>query len=386
MIILVFVFISVVFGAGANLLFITYEAEESNTNGEVLAFDTTYRSVSSESSGRRAVKLQKNGDYVEFKLKEASDGFILRFCIPDSSNGQGIQANISLYVNGTKSGQIELTSKFAWIYGNYPYTSTPDNLPHRYFDETKIFLSETLSAGSSIKFQKDAENSCEYFIIDLLEAEKVPELLYPNALPSHFVSISSFGAISSATQNSYTAFLNTLSNVTQSNKNVGGGSEYYSLFIPKGTYLINSTNGTIKLESDNISIVGNGFYYSSLIMAGSGNGFMIKANNILLRDFAIEGLVRQREGDPNICTAIESDYNILNMRQLTIQNVWIEHTTCGIWIHNMNGLLISGCRVRNVFADGIHLRKGTNNSVVENNHVRHSGDDGIAMCFLFFFY
>jgi hypothetical protein len=378
------IFIFVTCCVYADVPFLVYEAENSNTNGEILNYDTNYRTVSSEASGRRAVKLQRNGDYVEFELKEAADGLVVRFCIPDSSNGEGITANISLYVNNVKSQQIELTSKFSWVYGNYPYTSNPDSLSHRFFDEKKIVFEEVITSGTKIKFQKDAENNCEYFIIDLIESEKIPPPLYSGSLPSHFISITSFGAISSATQNSYSAFVNTLSNVTQSNRN--SGSDYYSLYIPTGNFLINSTGGTINLDSEHISIIGDGFYHSILTLAGKGNGFMIKSNNIVLRDFAISGLVRQREGDSNICTAIETDYNTLGMQNLTITNVWIEHTTCGIWIHNMNRLMISGCRVRNVFADGIHLRKGTNNSVVENNHVRHSGDDGIALCMFIFEY
>ena len=36
------------------------------------------------------------------------------------------------------------------------------------------------------------------------------------------------------------------------------------------------------------------------------------------------------------------------------------------------------CRIRNAFADGINLAKGTKNSLVENCHIRGTGDDALA--------
>jgi hypothetical protein len=43
-----------------------------------------------------------------------------------------------------------------------------------------------------------------------------------------------------------------------------------------------------------------------------------------------------------------------------------------------NGLIITGSRFRNLFADGVNFCNGTSNSVVENSHFRNTGDDALA--------
>ena len=44
----------------------------------------------------------------------------------------------------------------------------------------------------------------------------------------------------------------------------------------------------------------------------------------------------------------------------------------------MNGT-VRGCRVHFTYADGINLNRGSSNNLVELNHVRGSGDDGMAI-------
>jgi hypothetical protein len=63
----------------------------------------------------------------------------------------------------------------------------------------------------------------------------------------------------------------------------------------------------------------------------------------------------------------------------TLSNLWIEHIGVGYWAGpNADGLHVSGCRFRNLFADGVNLWKGTSNAVVENSHARNTGDDAFA--------
>jgi hypothetical protein len=68
-----------------------------------------------------------------------------------------------------------------------------------------------------------------------------------------------------------------------------------------------------------------------------------------------------------------------------IENVWAEHFDVGGWIGDYippinvsDGLLFFNCRIRNTFADGINLAKGTRNSVIDNCHFRGTGDDSTA--------
>jgi hypothetical protein len=66
-----------------------------------------------------------------------------------------------------------------------------------------------------------------------------------------------------------------------------------------------------------------------------------------------------------------------------IDDVWMEHFTTGPWIGQVNspqttGMTIHGCRVRDLYADGINLNTGTSNSTVEQSHARSTGDDSFA--------
>ncbi len=58
----------VIAGVGAPLEFVEYEAENGATNGRFVGPDRTFATLSSEASGRRAVVLEGQGDYVEFTL------------------------------------------------------------------------------------------------------------------------------------------------------------------------------------------------------------------------------------------------------------------------------------------------------------------------------
>jgi len=64
----------------------------------------------------------------------------------------------------------------------------------------------------------------------------------------------------------------------------------------------------------------------------------------------------------------------------TIQNVWIEHNKCGMWLDGpFDSLHITGVIIRNTFADGINFHKGITNSIVEQSILRNLGDDALAM-------
>src|SRR5450759_91592 len=71
-----------------------------------------------------------------------------------------------------------------------------------------------------------------------------------------------------------------------------------------------------------------------------------------------------------------------------IQNIWVEHCATGAWIAQYvqsagpayaDGFLMTNCRFRNTYADGINLCKGTSNAIVEHCNFRNNGDDGMAI-------
>jgi hypothetical protein len=70
-----------------------------------------------------------------------------------------------------------------------------------------------------------------------------------------------------------------------------------------------------------------------------------------------------------------------------VKNIWAEHFECGAWIAQYNrgnvlfadGFVLSHCRFRNNYADGINLCKGTQNAIVEHCSFRNNGDDDMAI-------
>lgn len=349
-------------GRGATVPFTKYEAEDAATNASKLGYGTNYQTQQSEASGRNAVKLQSTGQYVEFTLTKAAKGLVFRYNMPDASGGGGINATLALYIDGTKVKDLNLTSKYAWVYGGYPYNNSPGNgSPHRFYDDIAVLLDREYPANTKIKLQKDNTNSASYYIIDFLEAESVPAA---KTQPSNSVSITEHGGSTSNSDNT-TALRNAINAAGNSGK---------SVWIPAGEFKFSST-GNIDITKS-VTISGAGMWHTTL--SGSGPRFMVKANNVEFHDFKIQGNTDVRVDDSGH-SPIESDYHTYNMSGMKIKNIWIEHTKTGFWLHNMSNATISGCRVRNTFADGMNLCKGTSNSVVEHTHVRNTGDDGIAL-------
>ena len=103
---------------------------------------------------------------------------VIRYCIPDSLDGAGMESTLSMYQDGIKKQDLNLTSKYSWIYGGYPYSNSPsEGKAHRFFDESRIFFNETLNKGEKIRLQKDSGNEAEYYIIDFIEREMAENAL-----------------------------------------------------------------------------------------------------------------------------------------------------------------------------------------------------------------
>ncbi|MDQ1720308.1 MAG: hypothetical protein QOI26_42, partial [Pseudonocardiales bacterium] len=64
---------------------------------------------------------------------------------------------------------------------------------------------------------------------------------------------------------------------------------------------------------------------------------------------------------------------------LTIDNIWVEHTICFVWGTHVSNLTISNSRIRDTFADGVNLTNGSQNNLVTNNEARSTGDDSFAL-------
>gem|GEM_PF-653719 len=353
---------------GATNSYTEYEAESGRTNAVVLSDDRTFRdAVQSEASGRSAVMMTNDNDYVEFTLTKPTNSLVIRYNMPDSEDGQGIQATLGFYVDGNRTQDLNLTSKYEWVYGTYPYTNNPsDGQSHRYFDESSFLFDTVYPAGTVIRLQKDAKDTADWYTIDLVDTELVE---HANLQPENSLSIKDYGAIANDDQDDTDALNNCMAAAHAAGKEV---------WIPEGTFDF-TNDASIPVNYEGLTIRGAGMWKT--ILEGDGVGFMIKADDVSFYDFKMVGTEFYRD-DALGRTAFEAQSATSAdplVKNLTIQNIWVEHEKVGVWTTYMDFMHIVGCRIRNTFADGINLCGGTSHTVIEQNSIRNTGDDAIAM-------
>jgi hypothetical protein len=130
--------------------------------------------LAGEASGRRAVTLNSTGSYVQWATRASTNTLVARFSIPDNTN-----SSINIYVNGTLTKTLPLTSKYAWLYGNETAPQNSGTGPRHIYDEANIMLTGTVAAGSTIKLQKDSGNGGT-IAIDFINTEQVAPVANPN--------------------------------------------------------------------------------------------------------------------------------------------------------------------------------------------------------------
>jgi hypothetical protein len=349
------------FAVGATLPYIEIEAEDAVTNGTIIGPDRTFTRLASEASGRRAVQLFGQGKYVEFTLPTEANSIVVRYSIPDSKDGSGLTAPISLYIDGARQPDILLTSKYGWFYGRFPFSNIPGSDPHHFYDETRRLVNQ-MAKGTKVRFQVDTDtgNAAPSYTIDLVDFEQVAP---PAVKPDDYLSIADFGADPTGSQNSTKAMQDAVIAASKQNK---------GLWIPPGIFTI--TNHIIV---NNVTIRGAGPWYS--VLHGKnvgiyGNYAPTPSENVHLSDFAIFGEVTDRNDKAQV-NGIGGA-----LSNSTVRNVWIEHTKVGMWLDGpFTNLTVTGVRIRNQTADGLNFHRGVTDSTVTQSHIRNTGDDGLAM-------
>jgi hypothetical protein len=357
-------------GQGATLPFVTQQAENAVSNGTVIGPGRTFNTYESEASGRKAVRLQGQGKYAEFTLSQPANSLVLRYSIPDSPAGTGTDASLSLYINGTQNRDLALTSRYSYYYGGYPFTNNPSaGNPHHFYDDVRALLPD-MGVGTKVRLQVDSTDTAAWYILDQADFEQVA----PAATqPANSLSVTSFGADPSGGTDSSNSFDQAIA---------AARGQGQTVWVPAGTFTVNR-----HITVDQVTIRGAGPWYSVLhgtrvgifglgepnSCGQGGNSGVSRA--VKLYDFAIFGEVQER----NDCDQVNGIGGALGGGSV-IQNLWIEHTKVGMWFDGpFDGLTITGCRLRNLTADGLNFRKGITHAIVEQTHVRNSGDDGLAM-------
>jgi len=88
---------------GAKVPYIRYEAENGTVvGGQVVGPNRTIGDLAGEASGRRAVKLNNLGDSVQWIATAPANSLVVRYCIPDSDDGVGLDATLSFFCQRCK--------------------------------------------------------------------------------------------------------------------------------------------------------------------------------------------------------------------------------------------------------------------------------------------
>jgi hypothetical protein len=351
-------------GQGASVPYTEIEAENAATNGKIIGPDFTFTHLASEASGRKAVTLTQGQD-VEFTLPKAANSIVVRYSIPDAADGSGITAPLSVYINGSHNEQQNLpfTSLYGWFYGGYPFSNKPSQMfAHHFYDEARLLLGE-MPAGTKVRLQVDPGDTAPSYTIDLADFEEVAP---PLAMPADYISVTdpAYGADPTGKQDATKAIQKAID---------AGEQQHKGVWLPAGNFLV-----TGHLLVDQVTLAGAGPWYS--VLTGAGVGVYGKAapqgsQNVHLADFAIFGQVMNRDDSADL----NGIGGALGGGSL-ISDIWIEHTKVGIWLDGpFDGLKITGCRLRDLTADGLNFHDGVTHATVEQTVVRNTGDDGLAL-------
>ncbi len=344
---------------GASVPWVEYEAENGVTNGKLIGPSRTPGDMASEASGRRAVRLETTGQSVQITSTQAANSIVVRYVIPDDATGVGMNATLSVYVGGVFRKKLALTSRYSWTYGAWGNAHPNDpaqGLPHHYYDEARALIGN-VAAGATVSLRKDVDDSAPYYVVDLIDLEQVAA---PRVMPTGFLSITQCGATAGDTTDD-SAAIQKCADQARSQKR--------GLWIPPGTFRMISKQANVS----DVTIRGAGMWHS--VLSGLWAQFRCVGNNCRYYDFAILGDTTTRDD-----RTLESGFAGGAGTGSRLENIWIEHSKTGYWVQGAtDGLVIHGCRVRNLFADGITFADGVNNSVVEQTHARNTGDNAFAI-------
>lgn len=394
---------ALVAGRGATVDYVEQEAEHGRTTGAVIGPDRSAYTLAGEASGRRAVRLLP-GQYVELALPRATNALTVRYSIPDAPGGGGITAPLRVSVGHAPARTMTLTSQYAWLYNQYPFTNDPgaDLLhpdwwitecscvpaattpapviskpfrPHHFYDEQRLLLGRTHRAGEVVRLTAPRGTAAAWTVIDLVDAHLVaPPRVVPRA-----VNALSFGADPTGRRESADAFDRAIAYARRVDR---------PFYLPPGTYQVNR-----HIIVDDVTIAGAGSWYT--IVRGrevaldtpapdgsrhTGVGFYGRdaadggSSDVHLSGFAMEGDVRERI-DTDQVNAVGGALN-----HSTIDGLYLHHTKVGMWFDGpMTGLRVTNTVIADQIADGLNFHTGVTHSSVTNSVVRNSGDDALAM-------
>jgi parallel beta-helix repeat protein len=362
--------------AGARTPFVTYDIDQAELGGSAKAVRTPKR-LASEAINRQAVLLSHIGDYVELKAANRANSLLLRFSLtPGLPRAQ--RMSLSVYVNGEDVGDL-------WLSPNYIHNvrgNPKDNTFHPATARTNIdaiwrWWAEDVLRGIDIKpgdivrLQRDRGDNAPEYYLDLVDLEQIPE---PLQKPPGYVSVTDHGATpNDPSDDDLPSFWKAIDAAAAGSKKV---------WIPSGTFHLDG-RVTLSAPQRGITFAGAGMWHSEVFINRTHNqtnqakgAFWVRTPDVTFRDFKMTRVANYRRlpqtPDNHGGPAVKG-----NGDNLTMERLWINHSGTTTWYAGSNAVIRDN-RVRNNYADGLHIFSQGSNNIIENNHIRGCGDDGLA--------
>ena len=350
-----------------------YEAEPDycQTNATFLPASDNQRDLQSEASHQQALVLQSAQDSVSWVVERPGDGLTIRFSLPDSPEGTGLQGAVDVFAGAEKVGTIALDSRWAWQYCNQNY---PQNEPltgnviiRMRFDETHLRLARTVNTAEVLTLRKAANDELPY-TIDFIELEPVPE-------PVLFGDLPATDKVAFDGQGDIADFI--------------AQHEGKTIYIPAGQW---QTAKRIYLRNKKgTQLIGAGMWYSEIFFTApsdnpntySNRGIEATKDSLLVQGLYLNTACRQRyynqQDSKQVGKAFMGGWGTGSV----IRDCWAEHFECGGWIADYSGqgsrdLLVEHCRFRNNYADGLNCSQGSQGHTIRHCSFRNNGDDDMA--------
>lgn len=313
-----------------------------------------------EASDHFCVNMNAPGSSVEWNVTEAADGIVVRYSIDLKLPAEGKNLNtiltgkLGVYVNNVKKGTLDLTTYWSWE--DLRNNDSPNAIYHqnsnwrKRFDETRIKLNEKIPVGGKLKLVQEEGD----VFVDFAELEPVESVVSPP--PG--------AAIYNGNGSDLQSFID---------RNAGK-----VIYLPPGIYTV--SNLLLFNKAPNTKLQGAGMWHTQIHFDSGNSGLWSNRSNVSYADLYLTTIRNSREHN---YSAIKGAYD----GGATIERVWTEHFECGAWIGQYDntgipfsdGLVVSHCRFRNSFADGLNLCRGSVNCIVEHCNFRSNGDDDMAI-------
>jgi hypothetical protein len=353
--------------AGATVPWTTYKAEHGVTTGERLT-SRTYGEIANEALGHNCIRLAATGQHITWKVRSPANALVIRACVPDAPQGGGTSHTLTIAINGMTRQKITLSSLHSWLYGKNPngHDNAPGTgTPHAFFEESREFLSgPPLKSGDTITLHKQETDTAAWYVIDLIDLELVAP---PPQMPDNCLSVTDFGAVPDDGKDDTAAFAACLKEARAKAK---------TAWVPAGTFHQNQP-----MSLSGVKVRGAGLWHTHLVGMGEfkpnyfpGNvGFKLSGDDVEVSGFSIDGSLTTRSNN-----AIQHGISG-SADRFRIEDIWVRHTTTGAWIGPCSNGVVRRCRFRDTYADGLNINNHSESVLVEENHSRGNGDDGLAV-------